>query len=65
MENLQLTMSAKQAGISLNKSMAIAAKAVRAALKPEFKAAAERRGFTEAKVTKFENGKPSEPKTLG
>lgn len=55
---------AKQAGISLNKSMAIAARAVRAALKPEFKVAAEKRGFTEAKVSVVENGVQSEAKPL-
>ncbi|KAG7195805.1 uncharacterized protein KQ657_002190 [Scheffersomyces spartinae] len=55
---------AKQAGISLNKSMAIAARAVRAALKPEFKIAAEKRGVSEAKVVSFENGAAGEVKPL-
>lgn len=55
----------KQAGISLNKAMAIAARAVRNSLKPEFKVAAERRGQTEVKVMKFENGSATEPKPLG
>lgn len=56
--------AAQQAGISLNKAMAIAAKAVRQALKSEFKVAAERRGVTEAKVIKFENGVGGDAKGL-
>jgi len=55
----------KQAGISLNRAMAIAARATRDALKSEFKVAAERRGVTEAKVIKVENGVQSDPKALG
>lgn len=54
----------KQAGISLNKALAIAARTVRASLKPEFKAVAERRGLTEVKVIKYENGVASEAKPL-
>ncbi|CUM66245.1 uncharacterized protein PRCAT00003905001 [Priceomyces carsonii] len=50
----------KQAGISLNKALALSAKALRSALKPEFKAAAEKRGTCEAKVAKFENGEATE-----
>lgn len=46
----------KQAGISLNKAMALSAQALRKSLKPEFKVAAERRGLTEAKMMKYENG---------
>lgn len=57
--------SYKQAGISLNKALHIAAQTVRNSLKAEFKVAAERRGATEVKVAKFENGVASEPKTLG
>lgn len=59
------TMSAyKQAGISLNRAMAIAAKTVRNSLKADLKVAAEKRGITEAKVAKYENGKASEPVSL-
>ncbi|KAK6202832.1 mitochondrial ATP synthase epsilon chain-domain-containing protein [Scheffersomyces amazonensis] len=54
----------KQAGISLNKALSIAARTVRASLKPEAKAAAERRGFTEVKAIKIENGVQSEPRPL-
>lgn len=54
----------KQAGISLNRAMAIAAQTVRNALKAEAKAVAEKRGFTEVKVMTFENGVQSEAKPL-
>lgn len=57
--------SYKQAGISLNKALSIAAQTLRNSLKAEFKVAAERRGFTEVKVAKYENGVAGEPKTLG
>ncbi|KAM9908683.1 hypothetical protein OXX79_000232 [Metschnikowia pulcherrima] len=60
-----LIMSAyKQAGISLNRALAIAAQTVRNSLKADFKVAAERRGYTEVKVSKFENGEQGESKTL-
>lgn len=60
-----ITMSAyKQAGISLNRAMAIAAKTVRNSLKSDLRVAAERRGVTEVRVAKFENGVAGEPKTL-
>ncbi|RLV96654.1 hypothetical protein JA1_000233 [Spathaspora sp. JA1] len=55
----------KQAGISLNRAISIAAKTLRASLKPEFKVGAERRGVTEVKVIKFENGVQAEAKPLG
>lgn len=54
----------KQAGITLNKAMAIAARATRSALKPEFKTNAERRGISEAKAIKISNGVQEEPKPL-
>ncbi|GEQ68766.1 hypothetical protein JCM33374_g2435 [Metschnikowia sp. JCM 33374] len=54
----------KQAGISLNRALAIAAKTVRNSLKAEYKVAAEKRGFTEVKVSRFENGEPTEAKAL-
>lgn len=55
----------KQAGISLNKALAIAARTVRNSLKPEAKANAERRGLVEAKAVKYENGVATETKNLG
>lgn len=54
----------KQAGISLNRAMAIAAKTVRNSLKSDLRVAAERRGNSDVKVSKFENGVASEPKAL-
>lgn len=54
----------KQAGISLNKALAISARTVRSALKPEFRVAAEKRGETEVKAIKYENGQASEAKEL-
>lgn len=54
----------KQAGISLNKALAISARTVRSALKPELRAAAEKRGVCDAKVVKIENGQQSEAKAL-
>ena len=64
-KHLFTTMSAyKQAGISLNKAFAIAAQTLRNSLKPEFKAAAERRGVVEAKVAVYENVKAGEPREL-
>lgn len=57
--------SYKQAGISLNRAMALAAKATRSALKAEFKVAAEKRGFSEVKVQKYEKGTGDVAKPLG
>lgn len=59
-----MSVAYKQAGISLNKALAIAARTLRAALKPEIKAVAERRGFTEVKVIKIENGVQSDARPL-
>ncbi|KAK7679081.1 hypothetical protein QCA50_017840 [Cerrena zonata] len=54
----------KQAGISLNRALAISARTVRNALKPEAKAAAERRGISDVKVIKYEKGESTEAKAL-
>lgn len=56
--------AAKQAGISLNRAMAIAAKATRNALKPEIRVQVEKRGKCDAKAIRYENGQASEPKFL-
>ncbi|KAI5961073.1 POL5 [Candida margitis] len=48
----------------LESAFAIAAQALRNSLKPEFKAAVERRGVVEAKVSVFENGNAGEPREL-
>lgn len=54
----------KQAGISLNKALAIAARTVRASLKPKDKAAAAYRGAGELRAVRFKDGVPGEPKDL-
>lgn len=54
----------KQAGISLNKALAIAARTVRASLKPELRAVAEKRGETDVKAIKISNGVQSEAEPL-
>lgn len=46
----------KQAGITLNRAIAISSRTVRSALKPEVRAEAEKRAAPDIKVTKFENG---------
>lgn len=55
----------KQAGISLNRALAIAARTTRESLKAEFKVAAEKRGITEVRATRIENGVVKESKALG
>lgn len=57
--------SYKQAGISLNRALAIAARTVRNSLKADARVSAEKRGITDVKVQKFENGVASEAKELG
>ncbi|WLF81926.1 hypothetical protein PVL30_005728 [Lodderomyces elongisporus] len=57
-------MAAKQAGISLLKQLAISAQTVRNALKAEVKTAAEKRGVTDLRFVKIEDGKQSEVKEL-
>ncbi|KAF3992428.1 hypothetical protein FT663_00708 [Candidozyma haemuli var. vulneris] len=54
----------REPGISLNRAMAIAARTVRSSLKSELRVAAEKRGNSEVKVAKFENGVASEAKSL-
>ena len=54
----------KQAGISLNRALAIQAKAVRSALNSKAKLAAEKRGFAEVKAVRIEKGVQQEAKAL-
>lgn len=54
----------KQAGITLNRAIAVSSRTVRNALKPEFKAEAEKRAAPDIKVTKFENGATKETHSL-
>ncbi|KAK6361653.1 hypothetical protein TWF730_005370 [Orbilia blumenaviensis] len=55
----------KQAGVSYNKYLSIAAQAIRKSLKEQARAAAERRSGNELKVSRWENGKQGETKYLG
>lgn len=54
----------KQAGITLNRALAISARTVRAALKPEPKAIAEKRDLVDARAFKITNGVQDEGKVL-
>ncbi|KKA28989.1 hypothetical protein TD95_004625 [Thielaviopsis punctulata] len=54
----------KAAGISYNRYLAVAARAVRRSLKEDKRIVAERRAESELKVSAWTNGKPGEPKTL-
>ncbi|KAK6341038.1 hypothetical protein TWF696_009348 [Orbilia brochopaga] len=55
----------KQAGLSYNKYLSIAAQAIRKSLKEQARATAERRSQMELKVSRWENGKQGEVKYLG
>ncbi|KAF3902006.1 hypothetical protein AA313_de0202037 [Arthrobotrys entomopaga] len=55
----------KQAGMSYNKYLSIAAQAVRKSLKEQARATAERRSQMELKYSRWENGKQGEVKFLG
>ncbi|KAF3921505.1 hypothetical protein ABW21_db0209671 [Orbilia brochopaga] len=55
----------KQAGMSYNKYLSIAAQAIRKSLKEQARATAERRSQMELKVSRWENGKQGEVKFLG
>ncbi|KAK2732318.1 hypothetical protein FQN55_004260 [Onygenales sp. PD_40] len=54
----------KAAGLSYNRYLAIAARAVRRSLKEEARIQAERRGVMDLKFAKWENGKQGEVKNL-
>lgn len=54
----------KQAGISVNRALAIAAKVTRASLKAKEKAAVAGRGFGELKAVRITNGVQGEPMDL-
>ncbi|KAF3918987.1 hypothetical protein ABW20_dc0109479 [Dactylellina cionopaga] len=55
----------KQAGVSYNRYLSIAAQAIRRSLKEQARATAERRSQMELKVSRWENGKQGEVKYLG
>lgn len=57
-----MTFAWKQAGITYNKYLSVAARVVRRSLKDEFRVAAERRGNSELRSARWENGKQGEMK---
>ncbi|KAL4896885.1 mitochondrial ATP synthase epsilon chain-domain-containing protein [Aspergillus ambiguus] len=54
----------KAAGLTYNRYLAVAARAVRRSLKEGPRVAAERRGQMDLRFAKWENGKQSEPRSL-
>ncbi|KAF7162623.1 hypothetical protein CNMCM5623_007848 [Aspergillus felis] len=54
----------KAAGLTYNRYLAVAARAVRRSLKDGPRLAAERRGQSELRFAKWENGKQGEVKTM-
>ncbi|KAJ4348628.1 uncharacterized protein N0V89_010006 [Didymosphaeria variabile] len=54
----------KAAGLSYNRYIAVASRAVRRSLKEDKRIAAERRGESELRFAKWENGKQGEAKNL-
>ncbi|KYK55706.1 hypothetical protein DCS_07670 [Drechmeria coniospora] len=54
----------KAAGLTYNRYLAIAARAVRRSLKEESRIAAERRGDMELRFAKWQNGKQGDVKDL-
>ncbi|KAK3217108.1 hypothetical protein GRF29_1g1972391 [Pseudopithomyces chartarum] len=54
----------KAAGISYNRYIAVASRVVRRSLKEEKRIAAERRGESEIRFAKWDNGKQGEIKNL-
>ncbi|KFY27405.1 hypothetical protein V493_03512 [Pseudogymnoascus sp. VKM F-4281 (FW-2241)] len=59
-----MTFAWKQAGLSYNKYLAVAARVVRKSLKEEQRVAAERRGLSELRSARWENGKQGEVKNV-
>ncbi|KAI5302129.1 hypothetical protein KEM56_001012 [Ascosphaera pollenicola] len=59
-----MTASWKVAGLTYNRYLAIASRAVRNSLKEEQRHAAARRGELDLRVSKWENGKQLEAKNL-
>ncbi|KAL3472294.1 mitochondrial ATP synthase epsilon chain-domain-containing protein, partial [Aspergillus californicus] len=55
----------KSAGLTYNRYLAVAARAVRRSLQDGPRLAAERRGTMELRFAKWENGKQGEVKNLG
>ncbi|BCS18355.1 ATP synthase subunit epsilon family protein [Aspergillus puulaauensis] len=55
----------KSAGLTYNRYLAVAARAVRRSLKDEARVVAERRGNMDLRFAKWENGKQGDVKNLG
>ncbi|OAA59318.1 mitochondrial ATP synthase epsilon chain domain-containing protein [Cordyceps fumosorosea ARSEF 2679] len=60
-----MTAAWKAAGLTYNRYLAIAARAIRRSLNEEKRIAAERRGDMELRFAKWENGKMGDSKDLG
>ncbi|KAL1970413.1 hypothetical protein VTN77DRAFT_5574 [Rasamsonia byssochlamydoides] len=60
-----MTSAWKAAGLTYNRYLAVAARAVRRSLKEGPRLQAERRGRSDLKFAKWENGKQGEVKQLG
>ncbi|KAI1213684.1 mitochondrial ATP synthase epsilon chain domain-containing protein [Annulohypoxylon truncatum] len=54
----------KAAGLSYNRYLAVAARVVRRSLKEEKRIVAERRGESDLRFAKWDNGKMGDPKSL-
>ncbi|KAJ9137011.1 hypothetical protein NKR19_g8323 [Coniochaeta hoffmannii] len=54
----------KAAGITYNRYLTVAARAVRRSLKDDKRLVAERRGETDLRFTKWTNGKQGEPRSV-
>ncbi|KAI0900266.1 mitochondrial ATP synthase epsilon chain-domain-containing protein [Annulohypoxylon nitens] len=54
----------KAAGLSYNRYLAVAGRVVRRSLKEEKRLVAERRGESDLRFAKWDNGKMGEPKSL-
>ncbi|KAI0973164.1 mitochondrial ATP synthase epsilon chain-domain-containing protein [Xylaria arbuscula] len=59
-----MTFAWKSAGLSYNRYLAVASRVVRRSLKDDKRVAAERRGESDLRFAKWENGKMGEPKDL-
>ncbi|CAK7202279.1 hypothetical protein SEUCBS139899_005001 [Sporothrix eucalyptigena] len=59
-----MTFAWKAAGLSYNRYLAIAGRAVRRSLKEDKRIVAERRGNLDLRFSKWENGKQGEAKNL-
>ncbi|KFH48819.1 ATP synthase subunit epsilon-like protein [Hapsidospora chrysogenum ATCC 11550] len=59
-----MTAAWKAAGLTYNRYLAIAARTIRRSLKEDKRIIAERRGETELRFAKWENGKASDPQNL-